>query len=73
MGQDENKIIYDPTPEDLLVKGVELFGSKVKFDHWMNCPNSFLGEIKPYYMMFESGGIKKIYDELIRLEFGVIR
>ncbi|WP_421917896.1 antitoxin Xre/MbcA/ParS toxin-binding domain-containing protein [Marinifilum sp.] len=71
MEQDKNKTKNEPTPEDLLAKGEELFGSKVRFDHWMNCPNSFFGEIKPYYLMFESGGIKKIYQELIRLEFGV--
>jgi len=52
--------------------GAEAFGSRSRFDQWMNIENTALGGAKPKSLLDSTFGINLIKDELIRLEHGVI-
>lgn len=52
--------------------GEKVFGSRIRFDEWMNIENTALGGIKPKSLLDSTFGINLIKDELIRLEHGVI-
>jgi putative toxin-antitoxin system antitoxin component (TIGR02293 family) len=52
-------------------KGVQIFGSKLHFDKWLDAENIALGRIKPKDLLDNSFGIQLLKDELIRIEHGV--
>ena len=60
--------------EVLLVynKGVELWGSKLKFDKWLCEDNIALGGVKPQSLLDSSFGIGLLNDQLGRIEYGVL-
>jgi putative toxin-antitoxin system antitoxin component (TIGR02293 family) len=55
----------------VLRKGVEVFGDKEKFIIWMNSKILALGGIKPKELLDSSYGIKLLYEELIRIDYGM--
>jgi putative toxin-antitoxin system antitoxin component (TIGR02293 family) len=52
--------------------GEEAFGSRDRFDEWLNIESTALGGVKPKSLLDSTFGINLIKDELIRLEHGVI-
>jgi hypothetical protein len=56
--------------EELYKKGIELFGSVIKFNEWMRKESFGLGLHIPLELIGTITGIEMIYDELIRIEFG---
>ena len=55
---------------ELYTKGVDIFGKKEKFLHWLNTENKFLLP-KPLKLLDTITGISKVLDELVRIEHGV--
>src|SRR6195952_3892125 len=58
--------------ELLYKKGIEVFGVADKFYTWMDSVSLPLGNVKPKNMLDTSFGINSIYDELGRIEHGVL-
>jgi len=56
----------------LLKKGVSVFGSKEKFDIWLNSNIVALGGIQPKEVLDSVFGIEWIMDELGRIEHGIL-
>ncbi len=52
--------------------GEETFGSRDRFDQWLNIESTALGGVKPKSLLDSTFGINLIKEELIRLEHGVI-
>lgn len=52
--------------------GLEVFGSKDKFNTWLSSKNVGLGSIKPKELLDTSFGIGLLKDELNRIEHGVL-
>lgn len=52
--------------------GIEIFGSKEKFNAWLETKNLALGGIKPKELLDNSFGIGLLKDELSRIEHGVL-
>ncbi len=50
--------------------GIELFGSAVVFNAWLDKENMFFNNKKPAQFLNTSTGIHYVYEELKRLEFG---
>jgi Protein of unknown function (DUF2384) len=56
--------------EELYLKGIELFGSALKFNDWMKKESYGLGLRVPLDLVSTVTGIEMIYDELVKIEFG---
>lgn len=52
--------------------GIDVFGSKKKFDAWLETENFALGKIRPKELLDNTFGINLLTDELIRIEHGVL-
>ena len=52
--------------------GIKIFGSKEKFDNWLNSESPALGGIRPLELLQNADGILLVKDELIRIEQGVL-
>lgn len=52
--------------------GIDVFGSKEKFNIWLEAKNVALGMIKPKELLDNSFGIDMIKDELGRIEHGIL-
>lgn len=53
-------------------RGVEVFGSKSKFQNWIEMPCLALGDLEPKSFLDSSFGINLLKDELTRIEYGVL-
>ena len=58
--------------EQLYKKGKQLFGSLDAFNQWMHIPSYGLGNRIPVKLLSSSAGISLIFDELTRIEHGVL-
>ena len=58
--------------ELLYKKGISVFGNNANFYTWMDTKNTALGGVTPKDMLDTSFGITLIYDELGRIEHGVL-
>lgn len=56
----------------LYKKGIAVFGSREKFDHWLTAKNIALGGMEPKNLLDSSLGIHLVSDELSRIEQGVL-
>lgn len=56
----------------LYKKGIDVFGTKVHFDIWLDSLSPALGQIKPKDILDSAFGIEMIKDELTRIEHGVL-
>jgi putative toxin-antitoxin system antitoxin component (TIGR02293 family) len=54
------------------VRGDEVFGNKERFRAWLNLPNKALGNKKPFDLLASDFGIDMVFDELGRLEHGIV-
>lgn len=52
--------------------GIEVFGTKEKFDQWLEVKNIALGQIMPKELLDNAFGISFLKDELMRIEHGVL-
>jgi len=52
--------------------GIDVFGSKGKFNSWLETENISLGKIKPKELLDNTFGISMLTDELNRIEHGVL-
>jgi len=57
---------------EVTYKGIEVFGSKEKFELWLNTPNFALGNNKPIELLKDSYGKEMVIDELVRIEHGIL-
>ena len=71
--------LFDPIYSEKIVEimllykfGVEVFGSKEKFNNWIETKNLSLGGIKPKELLDNTFGIGLIKDELTRIEYGIL-
>ena len=53
-------------------KGIDVFGSKEKFDTWLDTLNISLGSIRPKEILDSAFGIDWLQDELGRIEHGIL-
>jgi len=56
---------------DVLVYGIEVFGSKEHLLKWLQLPNTALGGMQPRDLLELPGGISKVKDLIGRIEYGV--
>jgi putative toxin-antitoxin system antitoxin component (TIGR02293 family) len=73
------KRTFDPLQSEKIVeialfynKGVEVFGTAVKFNSWLETDNLALGNIKPKMLLDNSFGINMLRDELTAIEYGIL-
>ncbi len=57
---------------EVLLKGIEVFGSYEKFHHWLDIANMALGNIEPISLIHTSYGKDIVMSELIRIEHGIL-
>ena len=55
----------------LLKKGKEIFGDTSKFTMWLNTDSVPMG-CKPITLWETKKGLNLIYDELFRIEYGIV-
>jgi len=55
----------------VLKKGKELFGNTSKFTMWLNTDSIAMG-CKPITLWETKKGLSMIYDELVRIECGIV-
>lgn len=73
----EKKKLDAPKSERVLqiglvyIRGVEVFGNKVKFLSWLNNSNMALGNNKPKDLLDTNFGMGLVKDELTRIEHGI--
>lgn len=74
----ENKT-FDPLQSEKIIeitrlyqRGIEVFGSKPKFDTWLATASIALGGVAPKSFLDSSFGIQLIHDELGRIEHGIL-
>jgi len=53
-------------------RGVEVFGSKSKFQNWLETPCLTLGDVVPKSLLDSSFGIMLLKDQLTRIEYGIL-
>lgn len=58
--------------ELLYKKGIGIFEDENNFYTWMNTVNTALGGVKPKDLLDTSFGISMVYDELARIEHGIL-
>ena len=75
----QQKQTFDPLQTEKIIqiiflfkKGISVFGSKEKFDTWINSTIVSLGNIKPKEVLDSAFGIAWIMDELGRIEHGIL-
>ena len=75
----QQKQTFDPLQSEKIIqviflfkKGITVFGSKEKFDTWLNTNIVALGGIKPKEVLDSAFGIEWIMDELGRIEHGIL-
>lgn len=56
----------------VVVKGYQVFGAKDRYLAWMSQPNQGLGNKTPLSLLSSQFGIEMVYDELGRIEHGII-
>jgi putative toxin-antitoxin system antitoxin component (TIGR02293 family) len=56
---------------EILVKGQEVFGSKVKFEQWLSTPSFALGDHKPVDLIKTSYGQELVMAELTHIDYGI--
>jgi putative toxin-antitoxin system antitoxin component (TIGR02293 family) len=73
------KRTFDPLQSEKIIeialfynKGVEVFGTAVKFNSWLETDNLALGNIKPKMLLDNSFGINMLRDELTAIEYGIL-
>lgn len=54
----------------LFQTGESVFGSAAAFRRWMDKPAYGLGNQVPFALLYTSGGIDLIMDEVVRIEYG---
>ena len=54
----------------LFKKGQEVFGDVAAFGRWLEKPAFGLGGQVPFQLMYTSGGIDLVTEELVRIEYG---
>ncbi len=52
--------------------GMEVFGSKSKFNHWLNTPSYALSRMKPIDLLMSSYGKEMVMSELIHINHGIL-
>jgi len=57
---------------EVSLKGLEVFGNKIKFRLWLETPNFALGNLKPFELLSDSYGKEMIIGELTRIEHGIL-
>lgn len=75
----QEKKSFDPIYSEKILQitlvynlGTDVFGSKGKFNAWLDIENIALGGIKPKELLDNSFGISLLKDELTRIEQGVL-
>ena len=75
----QQKQTFDPLQSEKIIqiillfkKGISVFGTKEKFDTWLNSNIVSLGGIKPKEVLDSAFGIEWIKEELGRIEHGVL-
>jgi len=56
----------------LYKKGQEIFSSSEAFNQWLKQPASGLGSIIPFDLLYTSGGINLVMEELLRIEYAAL-
>lgn len=56
----------------LYKKGQEIFSSSEAFNQWLTQPVPGLGGIIPFNLLYTSGGISLVAEELLRIEYGAL-
>src|SRR5688572_8637055 len=56
----------------LYKRGVEILGSASNMNAWLDTENLVLGKVRPKTLLESSFGIRRIDDELTRIEHGVL-
>jgi len=54
----------------LFKSGIEIFGNRDKFHHWLNAENVVMGGEKPSSYLDTFSGIQLVIDELNAIEYG---
>ena len=54
----------------LYLKGLDVFGDKQTFDHWLNRPNLALGEKTPLELLDTIEGFRLVENVLAQIEYG---
>ena len=54
----------------LFKSGIDIFGSKEKFQNWLNAENTAMGGEKPVSYLDTFSGIQYVMDELNAIEYG---
>jgi putative toxin-antitoxin system antitoxin component (TIGR02293 family) len=74
----ENKI-FDTVHSEKIIQitllykyGSGVFGSKEKFNSWLETPNLALGKTRPKELLDNAFGLELLKDELTRIEHGVL-
>jgi putative toxin-antitoxin system antitoxin component (TIGR02293 family) len=75
----QQKQTFDPLQSEKIIqiiilfkKGISVFGSKEKFNTWLDSDIVALGGIKPKEVLDSAFGIEWIMDELGRIEHGIL-
>jgi len=58
--------------KELILKGIQVFGSKEKFMNWIDTENKALSGVTPDSLLDTSIGISIVYDLLLKIEKGVV-
>lgn len=53
-------------------KGIDVFGSKEKFELWLNAPSYALGNLAPIELLNDSYGKELVIAELTRIDHGIL-
>jgi putative toxin-antitoxin system antitoxin component (TIGR02293 family) len=56
----------------LYKKGQEIFGNSNSFNEWLKQPATGLGGLIPFELLYTSGGINLVFEELVRIEYGAL-
>jgi putative toxin-antitoxin system antitoxin component (TIGR02293 family) len=56
----------------LYKKGEEILGSITGFNNWLKLPQLTLGGLVPFQLLYTTGGIQLILEELYRIEYGAL-
>ena len=75
----KEKKTFDPIHSEKILeiallykKGLDVFDSKEKFDHWLTSTNVALGNTKPKEFLDNTFGINLLKDELDRIAHGIL-
>ncbi len=52
--------------------GIRIFGSKEKFNIWLEVESPALGNVQPKELLKQINGVDLIKNELIRIEHGIL-